>query len=107
MVSQRGVAQLAASSAAKAQAELEAIKADPFRRADELGGGNKDGKLSMMEAKRLMMEAFPTLRMHISQAFVDTDEDGSFYLDRAELAALTHSLESLFRSTSLAMARCR
>jgi len=53
---------------------------------------NKDGKISMPEAKKALVKLFPALEKSINKAFVDADSSADFYLDQNELIALRASL---------------
>ena len=53
-----------------------------------------DGKVSMPEAKKALEAAFPKLGKYVAKAFLASDDDGSFYLDREEYEAVHTCLAS-------------
>ena len=57
---------------------------DAFATVDKSG----DGKVSMPEAKKALEAAFPKLGKYVAKAFLASDDDGSFYLDREEYEAV-------------------
>ena len=63
---------------------------DAFAAVDKSG----DGKVSMPEAKKALEAAFPKLGKYVAKAFLASDDDGSFYLDREEYEAVHTCLAS-------------
>jgi len=63
---------------------------DAFATVDKSG----DGKVSMPEAKKALEAAFPKLGKYVAKAFLASDDDGSFYLDREEYEAVHACLAS-------------